>query len=106
MPIEHVDPIAQLAIYQSQLVEPKDYKMALWENSWVEVMQEELLIFNKLNVWRLVKKLVNKKPIGTICVFRNKKDDKGFITRNKARFVVQGFSQHEGLDYDEVYVLI
>ncbi|XP_076888857.1 uncharacterized protein LOC143539414 [Bidens hawaiensis] len=90
-------------INQEHLVEPKDYRVALKEISWVDAMQEELLQFKKLNVWKLVKKPENKRTIGTKWVFRNKKDDKGVIVRNKARLVVQGFSQHEGLDYDEVY---
>ncbi|XP_076924752.1 putative mitochondrial protein AtMg00820 [Bidens hawaiensis] len=66
-------------------------------------MQEELLQFKKLNVWRLVKKPENKKVVGTRWVYKNRKDDKGVIIRNKARLVVQGFSQREGLGYDEVY---
>ena len=64
-------------------------------------MQEELLQFKRLNVWKLVKRPQDKRPIGTRWVYRNKKDGKGVIIRNKARLVVQGFSQREGLDYDE-----
>ncbi|XP_076909555.1 putative mitochondrial protein AtMg00820 [Bidens hawaiensis] len=66
-------------------------------------MKDELLQFKKLHVWRLVKMPPNKRPIGTKWVFRNKKDDKRVITRYKTRLVVQGFSQHEGVDYDETY---
>ncbi|XP_076920555.1 putative mitochondrial protein AtMg00820 [Bidens hawaiensis] len=66
-------------------------------------MHEELLQFKKLNVWRMVKNPKNKRPIGAKWVFKNKNDDKGVIIRNKAKLVVQGFSQREGLDYNEVY---
>ncbi|GJR17434.1 putative ribonuclease H-like domain-containing protein [Tanacetum coccineum] len=35
-------------------------------------------------------------------VYRNKKDERGIVVRNKARLVTQGYTQEEGIDYDEV----
>ncbi|GJR22010.1 putative ribonuclease H-like domain-containing protein [Tanacetum coccineum] len=66
-------------------------------------MQEELLQFKLLNVWTLVDLPYGKKAIGTKWVFRNKKDQRGIVVRNKARLVVQGLEQEEGIDYDEVF---
>ncbi|GJR07222.1 copia protein [Tanacetum coccineum] len=41
--------------------------------------------------------------IGTKWVFRNKLDENGVVSRNKARLVAQGYNQQEGINYDETY---
>jgi len=54
-------------------------------------------------VWHLVDLPESAKMIGTKWVFKCKRDNRGVIVRNKARLVVQGFRQEEGIDYNEVY---
>ncbi|GJS87629.1 putative ribonuclease H-like domain-containing protein [Tanacetum coccineum] len=76
---------------------------ALEDESWVDAMQEELLQFEIQKVWILVDLPYGKKAIGTKWVYRNKKDERGVVVRNKARLVAQGHRQEEGIDYDEVF---
>ncbi|GJZ05414.1 putative ribonuclease H-like domain-containing protein [Tanacetum coccineum] len=78
-------------------------KEALEDGSWVEAMQEELLQFKLQQVWVLVDLPTGAKVIGTKWVYRNKKDERGVVVRNKARLVAQGHRQEEGIDYDEVF---
>nr|GEW79227.1 hypothetical protein [Tanacetum cinerariifolium] len=44
-----------------------------------------------------------KRAIGSKWVFRNKKDERGIVIRNKARRVAHGHTQEEGVDYEEVF---
>nr|GEU46209.1 hypothetical protein [Tanacetum cinerariifolium] len=88
------------------LMEPKKVSQALDDASWVEAMQEELLQFSLQKVWRLVDLPYGKKAIGTKWVYRNKKDERGIVVRNKARPVAQGHRQEEGIDYDAVFSLV
>ncbi|GJY24130.1 putative ribonuclease H-like domain-containing protein [Tanacetum coccineum] len=83
--------------------EPKKISEALEDESWVDAMQEELLQFEIQKVWILVDLPFGKKAIGTKWVYRNKKDERGVVVRNKARLVAQGHRQEEGIDYDEVF---
>ncbi|GJU60828.1 uncharacterized mitochondrial protein-like protein [Tanacetum coccineum] len=64
---------------------------------------EELLQFKLQEVWTLVDLPNGKRAIGSKWVFRNKKDERGIVIRNKARLVAQGYTQEEGIDYDEVF---
>ncbi|GKF29373.1 putative ribonuclease H-like domain-containing protein, partial [Tanacetum coccineum] len=69
----------------------------------VEAMQEELLQFKLQQVWKLVDLPNRKRAIGTKWVFRNKKDEREIVIRNKERLVTQGHRQEKGIDYEEVF---
>ncbi|GKD10779.1 putative ribonuclease H-like domain-containing protein [Tanacetum coccineum] len=72
------------ACFLSQF-EPRKVSEALEDGSWVEAMQEELLQFKLQQVWVLVDLPNGAKVIGTKWVYRNKKDERGVVVRNKAR---------------------
>ncbi|GJZ88062.1 putative ribonuclease H-like domain-containing protein [Tanacetum coccineum] len=83
--------------------EPKKVIHGLKDPSWIEAMQDELIQFKLQKVWTLVDLPNGKRAIGTKWVYRNKKDERGIMIKNKARLVAQGYTQEEGIDYDKVF---
>ncbi|GJY82964.1 integrase, catalytic region, zinc finger, CCHC-type containing protein, partial [Tanacetum coccineum] len=67
------------------IVEPKNYKDALTQACWIEVMQEELNEFERLEV---------------------KLDELEGILKNKARLVARGYRQEERIDFEESFALV
>ncbi|GJR03378.1 uncharacterized mitochondrial protein-like protein [Tanacetum coccineum] len=92
--------------YQVNAAKPKNVNEALGDESWIFAMQEELNQFVANDVWDLVPQPRNMTIIGTKWVFRNKLDENGIVSRNKARLVAQGYYQQEGIDYDGTYALV
>ena len=69
-------------------------------------MQEELNQFERNEVWELVPRPTDQTIIRTKWVYKNKADELGNITRNKARLVAQGYNQEKGIDYEETFALV
>ncbi|GJW25008.1 putative ribonuclease H-like domain-containing protein [Tanacetum coccineum] len=78
--------------------EPKKVNHALKDPSWIEATQEELLQFKLQEVWTLMDLPNGKTAIGSKWVFRNKKDERGIVIKNKARMVAQGGVQRGKID--------
>jgi hypothetical protein len=72
-------------------IEPFSVEEALQDPDWVLAMQEELNNFKRNEVWSLVPR-PKQNIVGTKWVFRNKQDEHGVVTRNKARLVVKGYA--------------
>jgi hypothetical protein len=66
-------------------------------------MHEELENFESNHVLELVDTALGCKTIGTKWVWKNKEGEKGEVARNKSRLVAQGFSQKEGIEYEETF---
>jgi hypothetical protein len=69
-------------------------------------MDEELDEIDKNDSWELVPRPKNKNVIGTKWVFKNKLNEDGQVTRNKDILVCKGYSQVEGIDFEETFAPI
>ncbi|GKC64522.1 putative ribonuclease H-like domain-containing protein [Tanacetum coccineum] len=101
-----VSPIPTLIIYKNHpkgqiLGDPTSVVQKRGKIQKASLAQQAL--FKQQNVWVLVDLPYGKKVIGTKWVFRNKRDERSIVGKNKARIVAQGFRQEEGIDYNEVF---
>ena len=62
-------------------------------------MHEELKIFERNKVWKLVAPPSSHTLIGTRWIFKNKQSEDGVVVRNKARFVAQSFTLVQWIDF-------
>jgi hypothetical protein len=83
-------------------IEPFRVEEALQDPDWVLAMQEELNNFKRNEVWSLVP-CPRQNAVGTKWVFRNKQDEHGVVTRNKAQLVARSYAQIIGLDFEETF---
>ncbi|GJT56497.1 retrovirus-related pol polyprotein from transposon TNT 1-94 [Tanacetum coccineum] len=88
------------------LVEPKNFKQAMTEPSWIDAMQEEIHEFERLKVWELVPCPDNVFLNKLKCIYKVKTDESGGVLKNKARLVAQGFRQEEGIDFEESFATV
>jgi hypothetical protein len=84
-------------------IEPNCFEEANKDEFWNKAMDEELDQIEKNDTWELVPRPKNKNVIGTKWVFKNKLNEYGQVTRNKARLVCKGYAQIEGIDFEETF---
>ena len=66
-------------------------------------MNDELDQIEKNQTWELVSRTIVMNVIGTKWIFKNKFNEYGRVTRNKARLVCKGYAQVEGVDFEETF---
>ena len=86
-------------------IESKNFDEASKDKNWINAMNEELDQIEKNKTWELIPRPVGKNVIGTKWIFKNKMNEQGQVIKNKSRLVCKGYSQIEGLDYDEFFPL-
>jgi hypothetical protein len=85
------------------MVEPKNFNEASKDINWLKSMDEGLDQIEKNDTWELVPRPANKNVIGSKWVYKNNMNEHGNIVKNKAILVCKGYSQIEGLDFDEIF---
>jgi hypothetical protein len=98
-----------MAARSIDLSEPRTYKQASQSpssNQWNEAMTDELQSLEENKTWNLVDKPDNVNVLRGKWVYKVKRGGKGEILRHKARFVVRGFEQEEGIDYHETFASV
>lgn len=83
--------------------EPTSVNEACKDEHWVEAMKKKLQKIEKNDTWILVPRPKDKNVIRTKWVFGNKLNEQGEVVRNKARLVFKGYSQMEGIDFEETF---
>ena len=83
--------------------EPSSFEEAVQQPIWVDPMVEEYdsIIWN--SVWDVVPRPQDKSVVSSRFLYMVKQAADGSVEKHKARFVDRGFSQVEGIDYDETF---
>nr|GEU30739.1 hypothetical protein [Tanacetum cinerariifolium] len=87
-----------------QLARPVSTRLQLHEQ--IEAMQEKLNEFERLEVWELVPRPDKVMVITLKWIYKVKLDELGGILKNKARLVIRGYRQEEGIDFEESFTLV
>ncbi|KAF0639715.1 hypothetical protein FPSE5266_01344 [Fusarium pseudograminearum] len=98
-----------MAAKSIDLSEPRTHKEATKSasfNQWNKAMKDELQSLEENKTWILVDAPDNVNVLRGKWVYKLKRGGKGEILRHKARFVVRGFEQEEGIDYHETFASV
>ncbi|WVZ25460.1 hypothetical protein V8G54_004004 [Vigna mungo] len=87
----------------AQETEPVTFKEAMKDLRWHKAMQDEIHALEDNQTWTLVPLLTGKKALGSKWVYKIKRKSDGTIERFKARLVILGNHQVEGIDYMETF---
>ncbi|GJW00031.1 retrovirus-related pol polyprotein from transposon TNT 1-94 [Tanacetum coccineum] len=100
------DPFFGILIPENHSRKPTVVHTAAPYSEHIEVMQEELNEFERLEVWELVPRPDKVMVITLKWIYKVKLDEMGGILKNKAQLVARGYHQEEGIDFEESFALV
>ena len=83
--------------------ETSSYEEVGEQKEWKDVMIKEYQSIMKNDVWDVVPRLEGKSVVTSKWIYKIKHVADGSMEKYKARFVARGFSQKEGIDYEETF---
>eukprot|EP00253_Pinus_taeda_P003301 PITA_03301 len=83
--------------------EPSSFEEAMEDLAWVDAMVEEYDSIVRNSAWEIVPRPKGKSVVGLRWIYKVKQATDGSVEKYKARFVARGFSQIEGIDYEETF---
>jgi hypothetical protein len=83
--------------------EPSNFEQVVEHEVWKEAMMEEYASIMKNDVWEVVPRSEDKKVVGSRWIYKVKHAVDESMEKYKACFVAKGFSQCEGIDYEETF---
>jgi len=89
-----------------EVLEPTSYSKALSSphaSHWQSAIQDELRSLSEFGTWKLTPLPPGRRPLSSKWVFKAKTHSSGELERFKARLVVRGFTQREGIDFLDTY---
>eukprot|EP00253_Pinus_taeda_P033247 PITA_33247 len=85
------------------VTEPSSFEEAVEDPAWVDAMVEEYDSIVRNSAWEIVPRLEGKSVVGSRWIYKVKQAADGSVEKYKATFVARGFSQIEGIDYEETF---
>ena len=79
------------------------FEEAIKQKEWVDAMVKEYHSIIKNDVWEIVPRPKDKSVVFSKWIFKTKHSANGSIEKYKAIFVARGFSQKEGIYYEETF---
>ena len=86
--------------------EPGSFEEAVKHQVWKDDMHKEYESIMNNDVYDLVPRPEDKAVVTSKWLYKIKHGSDGSVEKFKARFISHGFSQKEGVDYDDIFSLV